>query len=129
MEEKALAQTLMDQPLDQLTCRFCHEAISDDDYFCPHCGKKLKDKPVSTSIGKQIVVYLISLLLPPFGLPWAIRYLRQQDQKSKTIGYVVIALTVISIIVNIWLAYAFIQQTSQQINTDMNQEFAPIYTQ
>lgn len=113
----------------QLLCPSCHTPITEEEYFCPNCGKKLKDKPVSTGVAKQMLVYLVSFFLPPFGLPWAFRYLKQPDQKSKIIGYITIGLTIISILTNVWLIMAFINQTQQAMNTDFNNVFRPIYTQ
>lgn len=113
----------------QLVCPSCHTPITEEEYFCPNCGKKLKDKPVSTGVAKQMLVYLVSFFLPPFGLPWAFRYLKQPDQKSKIIGYITIGLTIISILTNVWLIMAFINQTQQAMNTDFNNVFRPIYTQ
>lgn len=113
----------------QLLCPSCHIPVTEEEYFCPNCGKKLKDKPVSTSVAKQILVYLVSFFLPPFGLPWAFKYLKQPDQKSKIIGYITIGLTILSIIINVWLIMAFINQTQQAMNTDFNNVFRPIYTQ
>jgi uncharacterized OB-fold protein len=110
-------------------CPSCQHPLTDADYFCPNCGKKIKNKPVSTSLGKQIVVYLVSFFLPPFGLPWAFRYLRQEDEKSKAIGYVVIGLTILSIVISIWLTINFVNQTSKEITNDLNGSFNSIYSQ
>src|SRR5438270_9534411 len=111
-EQKYIAE----QNLAQQTCQHCHNPVTDEDYFCPNCGKKLKDKPLSTGIGRQILVYLISFFLPPFGLPFAFRYFKQHDDRARIIGYVVIGLTIISVIVNIWLIVDIVNQTTQSIN-------------
>ena len=94
-------------------CRYCHINISPTDYFYPNCGKKLKDKPQSVTIGRQIFVYLLSALLPPLGLWPAIKYLRQPDNKSKQIGWIAIGLTVVSTLVTIWLSFGFINKFNQ----------------
>ena len=77
---------------------------------CPNCGKKIKEPPVLTSIGKQISIYLISFLLPPFGLAPGIRYLMQPDQKAKIIGIVAILLTIVSIGLTIWFTMNFLNE-------------------
>ena len=105
----------------QSLCPSCHNTIIAEDYFCPHCGKKLKDKPLATSAGKQTIVYLVSVLLPPFGLPWAFRYLKQGDEKSKIIGYIVIGLTVLSLLVNVWLCIGFINGITKDMNTTLKE--------
>jgi len=88
-------------------------------YFCPKCGKKLKDKLPSTTFSKQLIVYAISFFLPPFGLWPAIRYLRQQDDKSKKIGLAAIFLTIISILLTIWLTTSFINSFNKELNNQL----------
>lgn len=90
--------------MEQKTCKFCGFPISDNFYFCPNCGKKLSEPPLSTGIGKQIGIYALSFFVPPFGLLPAFRYLRQKDSKSKTIGLIAVFLTLISIIITIQFA-------------------------
>ena len=87
----------------QTTCPNCNNPILPIDIFCPACGKKLKNCEASLGIQKQIGVYLLSFFLPPFGLFPAIKYLRQADSKSKTIGAIALVLTVISILITISL--------------------------
>ena len=105
---------------NQINCRYCGKNIIESDYFCPNCGKKLKDKPLSTGIVKQISVYLFSVFLPPFGLWPGIKYLRQEGDKSKIIGIIVILLTIISTGVSIWLTIGFINVFNQQLNSNIN---------
>ena len=87
----------------QATCPHCKNQVLPIDIFCPACGKKLKNGEFSTNIQKQLGVYLLSFFLPPFGLFPAIKYLRQADSKSKTIGAIALVLTVISILITIFL--------------------------
>ncbi len=58
--------------------------------------------PPATTISRQIIVYLISFFLAPFGLWFAWKYLRQNDSKSKKIGVAAVALTIISVAITIW---------------------------
>lgn len=90
--------------MEQKTCKYCGFAVSDNFYFCPNCGKKLIEPPLSTSIGKQIGIYALSFFLPPLGLVPGFRYLRQKDSKSKIVGLIAILLTLVSIIITIKLA-------------------------
>lgn len=95
----------------QQTCKFCGFPVSENFYFCPNCGKKLKEPPLSISVGKQIGIYALSILLPPLGLGPGIKYILNNDSKAKMIGLVAIILTIISTVLTIWLTYKVI--TSQ----------------
>jgi uncharacterized OB-fold protein len=88
--------------LPGMVCPACNSAVLSSANYCPNCGKRLRTIPPSTSASKQIVVYLISFFLVPFGLWYAWKYLRQEDNKSKIIGVVSIALTVVSLAISIW---------------------------
>ena len=103
-----------------LTCPDCKQNVSTEDYFCPNCGKKLKEKPQSTTILRQILIYLLSIFLPPLGLWPAIKYIKQKDNKSKMIGYIAIILTIISVGISIWLYLGFINTVNQQLNNQLN---------
>ena len=102
--------------MDQITCPHCQFPILDSFYFCPNCGKKRKEPPVSTTIGKQIGIYVLSVLLPPLGLWPGIKYLLQKDQKAKIIGIIAIVLTILSTIITIQIALGIFNQLSSTIN-------------
>lgn len=99
-------------------CPTCHSPISDSFYFCPNCGKNLKPAPLPTTIAKQIEVYAISFLLPPFGLWPAVKYLKEKNQTAKVIGMVAIILTIVSTIISAIL----LKNWADKINTQVNQE-------
>jgi len=101
-------------------CPQCKAIALSSFYFCPNCGKKLRDKPMSTSVATQIGVYLLSFFLPPFGLIPALRYMRQTDRKSKIIGVVAIVLTAISLVVSVYYAIIFINQFNQTLTSQLN---------
>jgi hypothetical protein len=103
----------------QTVCPFCKTNLSSVDFFCPVCGKKLKEKPQSTSLTKQILIYLLSAFLPPLGIWPALKYLRQPDEKSKKIGMIAISLTIISIIFSIWLSVGFLKSFQKSIDTQL----------
>ncbi len=83
-------------------CPFCGSALPPDSYFCPHCGKEIKIKELSTSVVKQILIYLVSFFLPPLGLMWSFKYLKQGTRKARNIGWTSIILTAAGIVVAIW---------------------------
>ena len=104
----------------QFTCIYCKGNISSSDYFCPHCGKKMKEKSLSTTFGRQLSVYLLSVFLPPLGIWPAIKYLRQQDEKSKKIGLTALFLTIIAIVIISWLTISFINLFSKGLDNQLN---------
>lgn len=81
---------------------------------------QLKDKSLSTTIARQVFIYLLSFLLPPLGLWPGIKYLRQEDEKSRMIGFIAIFLTIISTAITIWLTVGFIDVFNQSINSNLN---------
>ena len=100
-------------PISQ--CPSCHAVVSEAAYFCSNCGKPLKAQPESISIGRQIVVYLISFFLAPFGLFFAFKYLKHPDKKSRTIGMIIIALTIFAIFITLFTARVFLETIYQNI--------------
>jgi hypothetical protein len=104
----------------QAICPQCKGNISSSDFFCGNCGKKLKEPPLSTTLLKQILIYALSLFLPPAGVWPAVKYLRQPDEKSKRVGIIVLLLTIISIVLTIRLSKSFLNSFTQKLNTQYN---------
>ncbi len=100
-------------------CPFCAKPLEPSDYFCPNCGKKIKEKTLSSSYWKQLSIYAISIFLPPFGLWPGFRYLRQDDKKLKTIGLIAILLTLISLVVSTLLFVNLMKQVNDQVNQQL----------
>jgi len=99
-----------------IICPSCKSTVPAGTYFCSNCGKQLKDKTPSATLSRQIIVYLVSLFLPPFGLYYAWKYLKAGDYESRKIGIIAIVLTIISTIVTLWLAEGFISSIYQSLN-------------
>lgn len=79
-------------------CPTCHVPVRAIDYFCYNCGANLHPKPLDTSIGKQLMLYIGSVILLPFGIVWGFRYLKQPDSKSKLVGIITIIITIVTLI-------------------------------
>lgn len=99
------------------SCPKCKAEVPAEAYFCPNCGQVLRARPADTGIPKQILIYLVSFFLAPFGLGYAFTYLRQPDKKAKIIGWVAIGLTVLAILSTILLAKGFLDQEYKTINS------------
>lgn len=109
---------------ESFLCPKCQTPNPVSNYYCLQCGKKLKEPPVSTSIGKQILIYAVSFLLPPFGLGWAFAYMRQKNGKAKVIGWIALLLTIISIALTVWITVAFFNAYTKLLN-DLSSGKAP----
>lgn len=94
-------------------CPYCQFLLPSFGSFCPNCGKPLNQKSISLSVTRQIMIYLVSFFLPPMGLGWGIKYLRQEDPAVKKVGLAATLLTAISIALTVWLSLSFINSLSQ----------------
>ena len=106
---------------NQPKCGVCHVDVRPSDYFCFNCGNNLKPKPPSTSLTKQLIVYLESILLPPYGIIIGIRYLKQSEDRSKLVGVICIILTIISIIIFTKITLDLMNNINDQVNSQMQQ--------
>ncbi len=104
-----------------LKCPVCHMEVRSTDYFCFNCGKDLKPKPLSTAFLQQIVIYLESIFLPPYGVVIGLRYLKQKEGKSKVVGVVAVVLTILSIVIFTKLTLDLINNINVQVNKQMQQ--------
>lgn len=98
-------------------CKSCHNPLSSTYFFCPYCGRKVKEPPPSTSFGKQLGLYLFAVLVPPFGLIPGIKYMNQPDDKSKVIGLITILLTAFSLMAAIYYGVIFWQYFVNLLNS------------
>ena len=103
-----------------LLCPVCHYPIQQTYYFCPNCGKNLKPAPPSTSFEKQISLYLLSIFLPPFGLIPGVKYLMQDNEKSKIVGIVAIILTIISTALTTYYTIQFVNEFNTTLNKQLS---------
>ncbi len=99
------------------SCPLCHVAVKPTDYFCPNCGKSIKPKPISTSLLTQLGIYAGSVLLPPLGFFWGIRYLRQPGRMAKIIGSIAIVLTIITIYALVQISSALMKTLTQEMKS------------
>ena len=95
-----------------LTCKRCGQPIQESFYFCPNCGKKIKEPPPSTSIAAQTVVSLVSFFFPPLGLIYAYRYSRHGGSKER---YIAVAAVVITCLI-IYLQYTLLTKVWENVS-------------
>lgn len=104
-------------PITNVVCPKCHTAVRSTDYFCFNCGNPLQVKPPGVGIMDQVLLYCGSILLPPMGIIWGLRYLRVSDAKSRVIGLVAIALTIIVIVVSVKIAMNIVGAVNAQMGS------------
>jgi len=110
-------------------CPTCHQPVLPQYYFCPNCGTKINEAPLSTTAGTQTLVYLFSIVLPMicfiFVTRWpGIKYYKSSDQKAHQIGQIAWALLIISTIITIGLVYMWTQQIIQSSVNSINTDFS-----
>ena len=116
------------QALPPSVCPTCHQPILSQYYFCPNCGKKINEAPLSTTLQTQAWIYAFSIILPMicfiFVTRWpGIKYFKSEDPKAKLIGQIAWTLLILSTIVVIYLAYVWTEQTIQSSINSINADF------
>lgn len=67
----------------------------------------------------QALLYIGSVFLPPMGIVWGIKYLKQPDQKSRYVGIIAIAVTVIVFLWIVNYTMNVYNSVSNQVNTQL----------
>lgn len=103
-------------------CPQCHQPVRPEFYFCPNCGANLRKPPLSTSVVSQALLYLFSAILPWIAYlavtKWeGVKYMRSPDPLARRVGWIALAILVISSVIAFWMATVWI---NQQINAAMN---------
>lgn len=106
-ESESFYKPPMENVLPETMCLACRAPVSAAENFCPRCGTKLKEPPLSISAGKRAFIYLFSFFLAPFGLGYAFKYLKQSNPEARRVGIVVVILTALAMALMIWIANAF----------------------
>jgi membrane protease YdiL (CAAX protease family) len=102
-------------------CPFCSSPVQITDFFCPTCGKNIREKPPSTTIGTQIKLYLVSILLPPLFIGWTIKYLKAKESKARQMGIISLGLIIIVLVIGFLFSLSLMKTLSQQVNQQINQ--------
>lgn len=102
------------------TCPKCHTAVRATDYFCFNCGANLHPKPLPTNLTTELMYYAGSILLPPLGFWWGVKYIQQPGAASKRIAILCMVLTTVSLIISsVWLVNYF-NKLNAQVNQQLN---------
>jgi len=97
-------------------CKKCQSVVGDNFYFCPNCGKKLKEPPFKFSLSNTVGNTLVSILLPPLGFLPGIKHLLMHDQKAKILGLLYITLTIIATVITIKIMVDYFNNLNKMLN-------------
>ncbi len=103
--------------MNPIICPKCKSIVPSGSKFCPQCGNPLVDiSNQSLSLGKQIGIYSVCLLAPPFGLIYTFKYAGKANPQLRNIGIAALILTGFSIAFTAWSAigtYHYMQNLLQ----------------
>lgn len=111
------------------TCPVCHQPVLASYFFCPNCGTKLQEPPLSTEPLTQLGLYAFSLILPIICYllisKWqGLTYLRSKDEKARQVGAIACGLLVLSTALTFYYAYVWTQDAVQQATEQVNQDLS-----
>lgn len=64
--------------------------------------------------------YLGAIVLPPMGIVWGIKYVKEQDQKAKIHGIILIIITIIELIILTVWTMNIIKTINTQVGSQLN---------
>lgn len=107
-----------------MVCPQCHQPILASYYFCPNCGKKINEAPLSTSLMSQLLLYAFSAVLPAIcylaiGYWKGIKYMESADGRAKQIGIIALVILLVSSAITFWLGVVWIENTIQSAMTSV----------
>lgn len=108
-------------------CPVCHQPVLPNYYFCPNCGAKVHDPPLSTTPLTQLGLYAFSIVLPIICYllisKWkGIVYLRSKDERAREVGVIACCLLALSTFATFYYAYVWTEEALQQATSQVNQE-------
>ena len=107
------------QSTDSVICKNCKQLVPSVSFFCPTCGKKIKEPPYKFSFLGVTGVVLESVLLPPMGIVPGIRYLRREETSAKMVGLLAIIITIAATVFMVAFLMNYINSVNSQLN-DVN---------
>ena len=107
-------------------CRYCQKEIPEDSYFCPVCGKKLREKEEKISLIKEIFIYIICFIFVPFGMHWFFKYVRSADGTKKRVAFMSLVITLIAVATTVSVTYNYIQSIKGYMNAPQFKQFSDL---
>ena len=98
-------------------CPSCGKEIDLKDNFCPMCGYKFLDRDKSLSKGNRIKIYVLSVLLAPFGLYWFFKFFRDKDPEKKRVAFISLYITIVMLILLVVVNMYFVKALNVYVNS------------
>ena len=102
-----------------IPCPNCKNQIDPNVFYCPICGKKIKEPPVSTGFWPILGLFLFCILLPPLNIPLSFKYLRAADTKAKTLGWISLFVMAAALAVITVITINVVNEVNRQVEVEM----------
>jgi uncharacterized BrkB/YihY/UPF0761 family membrane protein len=79
--------------------------------------------PTPLSIRKKLTIYILSVVLAPFGLYWFFKYVRNPDYENRKVAWIVLMLTVVAVVISTLILKSYISTLGYYV-----QEYETIYS-
>ena len=86
-------------------CTICQKTVPAGSLFCPNCGVSMQNIDPPFSTGYKIKVYILSVLLAPFGLFWFFKYFNAVDGDKRKLAYTALVITISAIMFMIGIVF------------------------
>lgn len=103
-----------------MECPECKNKIDDKVFFCPICGKKIKEKPVVMDFWHLLWLFILSLFLPPLNMGLTMKYIKSPDEKAKRLGWISLTIMTVALLIGFWIAARWAQNLNDQVNDEMS---------
>jgi hypothetical protein len=107
---------------NMVECPFCKNKIEAKVFFCPICGKKVREKPVSTKFWPVLWLFFLTILLPPLNIGLTIKYMKSADAKAKRIGLISLIVMIAVLVVAVVSTFYVTKYVSDQVNQQVGQQ-------
>ena len=112
--------------LSQMYCKFCGKDILENSVFCPSCGKKQLEVEQNITLGKELLIYVMTFVFVPFGLIWFFKYIKSSDGVKKRIAYLTLTITVVATVITVAVTYSYVKSVQSYIQSNNLDQFTEL---
>ena len=103
-----------------IECPECKNTIDDKVFYCPICGKKIKEKPVNLDFGRIAWLIFLSAVLPPLNISLTMRYIKSPDVKARQWGWISLGVMCLALGLVTWWGIKWAENVNKQVNQEMD---------